>query len=100
MSPQHRNAKFNHPLASRSPGARQKKSSRTVQHKDPAEGLSITHPNAAAIDVGGDQHWVALPPGRAERTVRTFGCFTSQLEALVEWLLEHRIDTVVMESTG
>src|SRR5262245_46439100 len=67
---------------------------------DPTAGLTITHPNAAAIDVGGETHWVALPPGRAPQTVRTFGCFTTQLEALADWLGEHAIDTVVMESTG
>ncbi len=68
--------------------------------KDPTQGLTIAHPNAAGIDVGGDMHWAALPPGRAPRTVRQFGCFTSQLEALADWLVENKIDTVVMESTG
>lgn len=112
MPPLHHKSKLNHPSASdpsapsadvQSPGRSKmprKKSGRSVPAKDPAEGLTITHPNAAAIDVGGDTHWVALPPGRTTTTVRTFGCFTGQLEALADWLVEHRIDTVVMESTG
>ena len=78
--------------------AAKKKSKRSAP--DPTRGLSITHPNAAGIDVGGDTHWVALPPDRAPNPVRTFGCFTTELETLADWLIEHRIDTVVMESTG
>src|SRR5882724_8078817 len=84
------------------PAASPKKKSKPVKKSppDPTAGLSITHPNAAAIDVGGDTHWVALPPDRAPKPVRTFGCFTADLEALADWLIAHRIDTVVMESTG
>jgi transposase len=32
--------------------------------------------------------------------VRKFGAFTSDLHRLADWLIEHGIDTVVMESTG
>jgi transposase len=110
MPPLHHKSKLNHPSepSIRSPDVpspgrsnkARKKSGRSVPAKDPTEGLTITHPNAAGIDVGGDTHWVALPPGRTAKTVRTFGCFTSELEKLADWLVEHRIDTVVMESTG
>jgi transposase len=62
--------------------------------------LRCIHPNAAGIDLGSRVHWVALPPGRAEQTVRSFGCFTEDLEALAKWLKENRISTVAMESTG
>lgn len=101
----HRDSKLNHPSVPTASAVvpapqKKKKSRRSVPAKDPTEGLTITHPNAAAIDVGGDTHWVALPPGRTTKTVRTFGCFTSELEALADWLVEHRVDTVVMESTG
>jgi transposase len=97
----HRDSQLKHPAApSPAPTQKKNKSRQPVPPTNPTGGLSITHPNAAAIDVGGDTHWVALPPGRADKTVRTFGCFTSQLEALADWLIEHRIDTVVMESTG
>jgi transposase len=56
--------------------------------------------NAAGIDLGSREHWVALPPGRAEQGVRSFECFTEDLEAMARWLQEHHIDTVAMESTG
>ena len=58
------------------------------------------HPDAAGIDVGAEEFVAALPPDRCEQTVRTFATYTSGVEALRDWLLEHRIKTVAMESTG
>ena len=62
--------------------------------------LTITHPDAAGIDVGARVHYVAVPEGRAEVWVRSFGAYTAQLEELVQWLKDCAIKTVVMESTG
>lgn len=56
--------------------------------------------NAAGIDIGANFHLVALPEDRAEENVRKFGPFTSDLHQLADWLTEHHIETVVMESTG
>lgn len=59
--------------------------------------------NAAGIDVGSAEHWVAVPEGRAgdgERDVRRFGAFTADLNALADWLEACGIETVAMESTG
>jgi len=39
--------------------------------------------NAAAIDVGARELWVAVPPGRDEQTVRVFDTFTDDLQQLV-----------------
>ena len=64
------------------------------------EQWKITHPNAAGIDVGSAQHHVAVPPDRAEQPVREFGCHTSDLLALGDWLVECGVDTVALESTG
>jgi len=41
-----------------------------------------------------------VPPGRAEKPVRPFGCCTAALEALADWLAQCGVDTVVMEATG
>ena len=68
--------------------------------KDPTEGLEVAHPNAAAIDVGNKEHWVAIPPRRAKESVRCFGCCTEDLQALVKWLAKSRVETVVLEATG
>lgn len=64
------------------------------------EGFDILNPNAAGIDIGSDQHWISLPPERAEESVRKFGAFTSDLYELADCLVENGITTVAMESTG
>lgn len=56
--------------------------------------------NAAGIDIGSEEHWVAVPEDRDENPVRRFGCFTSDLHAMAHWLKHCGIDTVAMESTG
>jgi transposase len=56
--------------------------------------------NAAGMDIGANFHLVAIPEDRAEENVRKFGPFTSDLHQLADWLTEHHIETVVMESTG
>ena len=61
---------------------------------------TITHPNAAGIDVGASSHYVAIPPERGEETVREFGCHTHDLVALADWLAASGVDTVALESTG
>ena len=41
-----------------------------------------------------------MPPERAEQNVRRFGCFTPDLMAMADWLIECRVETVAMEATG
>jgi transposase len=65
-----------------------------------AQDWKIVHPNAAGIDVGAAEHYVAVPAGRDAQPVRRFGACTQDLIALVEWLKGCGIDTVAMESTG
>jgi transposase len=62
--------------------------------------LTITHPNAAGIDIGSAAHFVAVPPDRDDTSVREFRSFTVDLNALADWLEACGIDTVAMESTG
>ena len=56
--------------------------------------------NAAGIDVGSDRHLVAVPEGCDEVSVREFGAFTTDLQALADWLTKCGVITVAMESTG
>ena len=76
--------------------------SRQNQPKVPTrlETMDLVHPHAAGIDIGRREIWVSLPPDRAGETIRCFGTFTPDLESLVQWLLENRVDRVAMESTG
>ncbi len=62
--------------------------------------LTITHPNAAGIDIGSASHYVAVPPDRDDESVREFSSFTEDLHALADWLKACDVDTVAMESTG
>jgi transposase len=62
--------------------------------------LTITHPNAAGIDIGSAAHFVAVPPDRDDQPVREFPSFTVDLNALADWLKACGVDTVAMESTG
>jgi len=64
------------------------------------EGLKVIHPNAAGLDIGSEEIWAAVAPGRTAEPVRKFGTFTPDLHALADWLTACGVDTVVMESTG
>jgi transposase len=56
--------------------------------------------NAAGIDVGSEEHYVAVPEGRDAQAVRSFGAVTAELHRLADWLEACGIETVAMESTG
>ena len=62
--------------------------------------LSHINLNAAGIDIGASSHFAAVPPDRSERPVREFAAYTADLYRLADWLMECRVETVVMESTG
>jgi transposase len=80
-------------LAQRNPGVSLKPSKSRA-------ALTITHPNAAGIDIGSASHFVAVPPDRDDEPVREFASFTADLNAMADWLKACGIDTVAMESTG
>lgn len=63
-------------------------------------GLPISNPNSAGIDIGSEQYDVAIASGTSNHIVHQFGTFTKDLEALVKWLLDNKITTVAIESTG
>ena len=60
----------------------------------------MLEPNAAGIDVGAREMFVAVPPGRDQSPVRVFATFTENLEQLADWLAQCGVTTVAMESTG
>jgi hypothetical protein len=64
------------------------------------EDRPVLEPNAAGIDVGAREMFVAVPPGRDKNPVRVFLTFTEDLERLADWLLQCGVTTVAMESTG
>ncbi len=63
-------------------------------------GFPILYPNAAGIDIASREHYVAVNPGADKDPTRAFGCYTEDLYAIANWLLECNVDTVAMEATG
>ena len=64
------------------------------------EDRPVLEPNAAGIDIGAREMFVAVPAGRDENPVRVFATFTEDLEQLADWLAQCGVTTVAMESTG
>jgi transposase len=62
--------------------------------------LPVMKPDAAGIDIGATEIFVAVPADRAAESVRSYPTFTQDLYALAEWLKQCGIRTVAMESTG
>jgi transposase len=64
------------------------------------EDRPILEANAAGIDIGAREIFVAVPPDRDEHPVRVFSTFTEDLEKMAQWLVSCGVTTVAMESTG
>ena len=62
--------------------------------------LDRINPNAAGIDCGSAEHFVAVPPDRDPMPVRSFPTFTSDLHRLADWLTACHVTSVAMEATG
>jgi len=76
--------------------SRKRKSSKKIG----APVLHCLNPNAAGVDVGATEIYIAVPPDRDEQPVRHFATFTEDLQAAAAWLKSCHIETVAMESTG
>lgn len=64
------------------------------------DALEQINENAAGIDIHLEEHWVCVPEGRDDESVRMFGTFTRDLHAIADWLESCSISTVAMESTS
>jgi transposase len=62
--------------------------------------LDHINPNAAGIDCGSAEHFVAVPPDRDPTPVRSFATFTGDLQRLADWLTACGVTSVAMEATG
>ena len=62
--------------------------------------LPVLHPDAAGIDVGASELYVAVSADRDPQPVRSFPTFTRDLHALADWLVHCGIHSVAMESTS
>src|SRR6201997_1830792 len=80
---------------------------RSLSHAEFNRGRTVVEPmhqRVAGIDVHRMKHVVTILIGREDGAVssqtREFGGFKRDMRALVAWLQTHRIQQVVMESTG
>ena len=62
--------------------------------------LPVMRPDAAGIEIGATEIFVAVPADRAAENVRSFPTFTQDLYALADWLQACGVKTAAMESTG
>jgi transposase len=77
------------------------KSNRNRQPNQQEPGnRSAFEPNAAGIDIGAREIYVAVPPDRDPHPVRKCETFTGDLHQMAAWLVHCGITTVAMESTG
>lgn len=64
----------------------------------PPKAWDIKNPHAAGIDIHSDNHVVCV--GQSTEDLRTFGAYTADLYALVDYLRQAGVTTVALESTG
>lgn len=62
--------------------------------------LPQINPDAAGLDISDAEIVACVPCDRAGEPIRSFGTFTPDLHALVDWLQACGIKTVAMECTG
>jgi len=68
--------------------------------KKRCEELPTLHPDAAGIDVGASELFVAVSADRDPQPIRSFPTFTRDLNALADWLQQCGIRSGAMESTS
>lgn len=87
-------------MAAKKRPADKKRKTAQLKPADGTQGMEVIHPKSAGIDVGNEEHYVAVPPTLDENPVRTFGCFTQDLKAMARWLKKLGVTTVALQSTG
>jgi hypothetical protein len=69
---------------------------RNRDRKTTNAALPVMRPDAAGIDIGATDIFVAVPMDRAAENVRSFPTFTQDLYALADWLAECGVKTVAI----
>jgi hypothetical protein len=60
--------------------------------------IAILHPDAAGIDVGASELFVAVSADRDHQPVRSFPTFTRDLNALADWLQQCGVCSVALKT--
>src|SRR5580692_103541 len=80
--------------------SRKRKSNPKRKPKTGASLLSCLNLNAAGVDIGATEIYIAVPGDRDPQPVRCFSTFTEDLHAAAAWLKACHIESVAMESAG
>ena len=81
--------------------AHKRKNVKSKKQKRSPRSLKVIQSNAAGIDLGSREHWVAGPPQEdGTPNVERFGTTTPELFRLADWLKAQGVETAAMESTG
>src|SRR3989304_3540663 len=65
-----------------------------------SKGFPVFNAQAAGIDIGDTEHFVAISDGKGGHEVKCYKAFTGDLKCIVQDLKNNAITTVAMESTG
>ena len=79
---------------------RKGKRTKGIEEAHPFAGMSQVNSNAAGVDIGAVEIVVCVAGENNLQIVKAFGNYTVDLESIGNWLKEHKIKTVAMESTG
>jgi transposase len=71
-----------------------------MKRKSKQQPLKVIHPKCAGIDIGSQEHWVAVDPDSEDDPVRCFTAFSDDLYAMADWLKSLGVEIVAMEATG
>jgi transposase len=89
-------------LRPRAPAQKESAVGKRTNHKGKggSRALPVLHPNAAGVDIGAEEIFVAVPAERTLDPVRSFGTFTQDLHEIADWLQSCHVRSVAMESTS
>ena len=77
-----------------------RKDDMAIKRRKKTQDLPVLHPDAAGIDVGASELFVAVPADRDSEPVRSYPTFTRDLHELADWLQSCGIRSMAMESTS
>ena len=71
-----------------------------MEEAHPLAGMRQVNQDAAGVDIGAEEIVVCVAGDETLQIVKAFGNYTVDLQAIGQWLQEHQVKTVAMESTG
>jgi hypothetical protein len=80
--------------------SRKSKRTQGIEEARPFAGMSRVNKDAAGVDIGAIEIVACIAGDENMQIVKAFGNYTVDLQALGQWLQEHHVKTVAMESTG